>query len=252
MVNKMVDCIRPGEVTDDDLIGYAADESPRLVRDHVRACPRCAKLAKQYAQETQRLGHLLFRFDCPSSLELGEYHLNLLPASIRQQIDAHLALCPHCTAELATADSFLETPLVGARPPQPLKRGNGVVSSLLERLVAQLIPAPMPAMAVRGRKRSMTLLYQAGDIKLTLHPQPADRPRNKLQLLGFVEQVNAPLSALTGTRICLLANNQQVMATTLDSIGNFVTGPISPGIYDLELTTPTVQVIVPELELSLQ
>jgi anti-sigma factor RsiW len=156
---SMPPCIRPGEINDDDLIGYVAgetsDDEPagQRVRQHVAACPRCAALAAEYAGAERYLGRALFRVDCPPALTLGEYHLGLLPATTIRQIAAHLATCPHCTAELATAAGFLDDP--APAPVADLVRAAG---ETLRRIVATLLAPPVqPALALRGHGRAVSV-----------------------------------------------------------------------------------------------
>ena len=49
----------------------------------------------------QALTAQLYRITCPSSEELGEYHLHMLPAEQTTAVAQHLRTCPHCTRELA-------------------------------------------------------------------------------------------------------------------------------------------------------
>jgi hypothetical protein len=244
---SMTDCIQPGAITDDDLIAYAANEAPRRVRDHVRACPRCAALAAAYGRAEDRFGRLLFRTDCPSAQELGEYALALLPEATRRRLDLHLTRCPHCEAELATARGFLDTAT-------PVEVGTpGVVSALvrLRRVVAELLAPPArPAVALRGRGRAITLVYTAEDLTLTLHPQLADKPRNHLQVLGFVERRDVPLDGLAGAPVRLTIGGEAIVATTVDEIGNFILGPVPADQYDLELTVDDRLIVAPGLDLA--
>jgi anti-sigma factor RsiW len=245
----MAGCVRPGEISDDDLIAYAAGDRPARVRAHVRDCPRCAAVAAGYAADEDRLGRLLFRFDCPSALALGEYQLGMLPAATSRRIAAHLTRCPHCAAELATASGFLDD--AGAAAPSGQRMGRAARQAL-ERIVAQLIPEPLaPAVGLRGGPRPVTLRYSADDLRLTLHPQPADRPRGQMQLLGFAERQGAELAGLTGVKARLLDRDGRTAATAaVDEIGNFILGPVVPGDYTLELILPNRLVIVPDLPLT--
>jgi hypothetical protein len=233
-------------------MAYADGERPRRVREHVRACAACAATVAEYAATVERLGSVLFRFDCPTGLELGEYHLALMPESQRRRVAAHLARCPHCAAELATAAGFLDD-APAAAPAEPLgRRARREVRAALQRIVAQLVPPPAPAVAgLRGAADPVTWRYAAGDLTLTLHPQPADRPRGQFQVLGFVEQRDAALDSLTGVPARLVDDAGATVATTVvDEIGNIIVGPAPAGRYTLELTLPDRIVVVPDLVLG--
>jgi hypothetical protein len=243
-------CSRPNEISDDELTTYAGGEPTRRVREHLRECGRCAGFVAELQRAENRLGRALFRVDCPTALELGEYRLGLLPISTQRRLEAHLANCPHCSAELATADGYL-TELQPVRPvatpaDQPL-------GQKVRRIIAELLrPArPAPAVALRGRGRSATLLYQAETVKLTLHPQPAERPRHHLQLLGFVEEAERPLDGLAGGRVRLQPTEGSANSAVIDEIGNFIIGPVPPGQYELEITLGERQIVVPELQLMM-
>ena len=104
-----------------------------------------------------------------------------------------------------------------------------------------------PADARRPVDARFPIIDAADDLNLTLHPQPADRPRGQMQLLGFGELRDADLSALTGVKARLIADDGKAAAVAdIDEIGNFILGPVPPGSYTLELTFPTRLVVVPD------
>jgi hypothetical protein len=59
----------------------------------------------------ERLLGLLYRFDCPSPLTIGEYVLDLLDEPARGDFVLHLRECVLCAAELRASDAFLATDL---------------------------------------------------------------------------------------------------------------------------------------------
>lgn len=248
----VTECIEPGAVTDDDLVAYAAGERPRRVRAHVQACAACAAAVARCVAIEDQLGQALFRFDCPTGLELGEYHLDLLAEGARRRVAAHLTRCPHCMAELATAQGFFDRAASAAPAEPPGRRARQAARAALERVVAQLIPLPMATAAgLRGTGTAVTWRYEAGDLTLTLHPQPADRPRGQHQVLAFVERRDADLDSLSDVPVRLVdAAGVTVAATTIDMIGNFIIGPAPAGAYMLELTLPERIVVVPDLALG--
>ena len=239
----MQECIRPGEIDDDAVVGYASGERDPRVVAHLRACARCAALAERFTHAESILGHTLFRFDCPPGMNLGEYHLNLLPAPRRAAIEAHLRVCPHCAAELATAAGFLAEP--GAPAPRPL-HPLGDLQDRLRRVVAQLVTPPRPALALRGAQPAATV-YTAEDLTLTL--QSLVEPSGQVQLLGLVEHEQEDFAVMTGA-LARLLSNQTTMDTTIDAAGNFVIGPVPAGRYDLHLSAADRLVIVPALWLG--
>jgi hypothetical protein len=226
-------CVAPGTLSNDDLVAAAGGEAGRRVREHLQTCPRCAARVAAYREQLDRLRAELFRADCPAPLVLGQHAASQLPPAEADAVAHHLAGCPHCQAEAATAAGFLDTPA-----PEMLR--------LLQRL-RRLVAQPLPVRAARGRRGTISLRYGAGDISLTLHPQPARRPRDHVQILGFVEQAGATLESLAGTSVRLLTRGQPIARAHLDTIGSFTLGPVAPGSYDLEVDTPGGTVVVASL-----
>src|SRR5579872_6398433 len=97
-----MECIEPGLVTADELMAYAAGDAGARVGAHIAACAACAEQATAYIVAERTLQQRLFRVDCPAILVLGELALDMLDPAEALEMRAHLALCPHCTAELAT------------------------------------------------------------------------------------------------------------------------------------------------------
>ena len=93
-------CIRPGAVSQEDLIAYVDGEASPGVVAHVQSCAACATQVRSYARAQQWLQHALCRFNCPPSHALGEYGLGLLVGEDRSRIAAHVLACPHCDEEL--------------------------------------------------------------------------------------------------------------------------------------------------------
>ncbi|MGQ0602782.1 MAG: anti-sigma factor family protein, partial [Anaerolineales bacterium] len=84
----------------------------------------------------------LYRFDCLTPQEIGEFHLGLIPPSARTQFEQHLQGCPHCQTELAALRRFMETEAI--RPfaaPEPSLADK--VGGWVQELVATLLP-PTP------------------------------------------------------------------------------------------------------------
>ncbi len=61
----------------------------------------------------KKLKSTLYRLDCPSDLELGEFEMGFLEATGRgEEIFSHTAHCPHCLADLAQIRQYMALPLV--------------------------------------------------------------------------------------------------------------------------------------------
>ena len=102
-----MNCRFPPEIEDKKLLAYLDDEVDQETRLHLEQCPYCLERAKELARVHNRLTARLYRLTCTLSLELGEYHLHILPASQVLVIAQHVRECPHCRRELAELEEFL-------------------------------------------------------------------------------------------------------------------------------------------------
>ncbi len=81
--------------------------------DHEEAyldlCLACGESLEPYQSLQRDLLQALYRRDCPPTQTLSDYHFGFLSPAQSARIDAHLAECPHCAAELVGLMEFLET-----------------------------------------------------------------------------------------------------------------------------------------------
>ena len=83
------------------LIAAADGEADETTLAHLRACPHCAARVAQIRSLERRLLRRLYRLHCPSTDVLVDYCQGLLDPYQRAAVVHHLALCPHCVAEVA-------------------------------------------------------------------------------------------------------------------------------------------------------
>src|ERR1700737_132350 len=83
---------------------------------------------------------ILYRFDCPAPLTIGEYVLDLLPMSSQVEVARHVLDCALCEEELTATRTFMATDLVPASP--------GVWHALRRVVASLLAPAAQPAFAM--------------------------------------------------------------------------------------------------------
>ena len=102
-----LDCTDPGAIQDWELETCADGEAPPHVVEHLARCPACRARAKEHTTLERRLRQALYRSDCPSPDVLRDYHWGYLPADERQRVEAHMACCSHCVAELADLAEFV-------------------------------------------------------------------------------------------------------------------------------------------------
>jgi hypothetical protein len=187
----------------------------------------------------KRLAAQLYRVTCPTTTELGDYHLHLMTGSQKDAVQHHVKSCPHCQAELSQLQAYL-TDLA-----------PDVEHNLSERIqiwIARLIPAGtmgggalQPALALRGQDTG-PLMYEAGDAQLTLEVQDDPQKTGARTILGLLIGVE-PIE----TAAHLWQDAQKVAEVPVDEFGNFVIVGLATGAYELIVSGPDFEIHLQEL-----
>jgi hypothetical protein len=180
------------------------------------------------------LRSVLFRFDCPSTLTIGHYALELFVDPERRLVAEHLLDCTPCAGELQILRQFLSS------EPQPRPHPFSRVFAKLALPVSQLALSPL-----RGDARQSSTEYDAGPVHIVLGPLPAGR-RGTLALDGLLLHDTSP-DAVADCDVTLIATDLPVYATQTDDLGNFAFDAIAPGTYQLEIRIDDRDVVVPNL-----
>src|SRR6059058_694021 len=94
-------CSFPPPLTDDQFTAALDGEVSLPVQQHLAMCPGCAARLTQARQVEQMLKSKLRRWDCPTSQQIGHYHLGLTSQTEARSIAEHLSQCVACQAELS-------------------------------------------------------------------------------------------------------------------------------------------------------
>jgi len=186
----------------------------------------------------KNLSSNLYRVTCPSSIDLGEYHLKMLPNEKSKAIHQHLVTCPHCTQELAQLRNYLS---------ELAPELDYTFEERVKIFIARMLPGgldislagmPAPAFALRGESEG-PLMFEAGSYQLTLEIQ--DDPANPglRTILGLVIG-----EAETLKQVALWQDGRSIQETTIDELGNFVFAGVQPGSYDLILSQVAAEIHV--------
>lgn len=232
------------EMNDVDLLAYLDGTLDATRAEEVEQSSAARQRAATLDQLQTQLKRRLYRAECPETLALAEYEMDLLPAGRAQALTAHVDACPHCARELEATRAFLK------------EVASDLEYSFLARvkvLIARLVPDgfggdPLgpalgtPAFAVRGGDTG-PLLYEADDVQVTVEVQAdADRPGRKT-ILGLV------LGAETaGWQAHLWRDGARTAGTAVDELGNFTFSGLEPATYALIVGGDDVEIHVPELE----
>ena len=260
-----MECYEPGVVRDEELLAYLLGEqvSPTVAR-HLAACAACAARLKAYGSIERTLIRKLYRWDCPSSLLLGEYEQGLLAPERVQAISKHMQFCGLCVKELAELKQFMASELIPtesaakspafaspARIEPALEWLHGQVSAGVRWIVAALV-TPQPRLAFQrdiAPASTWPRRYVAEDLTISLQLE-TERPGNAgtgVQLIGFVNREGALLETLEGIPVFLWVEEKMLETQEIDELGNFVLSSIPQANYRLELKFPERTVVIEDL-----
>ncbi len=277
-------CSNPGAVSDEELLASLDNGTmPPEVRKHLMHCQRCTALIQQYGHMERQLFHTLYRWNCPPSLTLGEYELDLLPAEQARIVADHIQSCERCTEEVAMLTTFMATEsqaqFVPAKQPlfydarqhinEKVKQAAEVVGAYLEsgvesgRRVIKAVLAPSnPGLVMQRSTQQVNAWprsYVAQDLTISLHLEQDQKYRQEMQLIGLVMR-DGDVHALEGASVQLLQQtpdsaDQQVKvidAQTIDELGNFIFSSLVPALYTLEIHDGDVTVLIESLTVEKQ
>lgn len=204
-------CITSPALDNAAIASFVDGEADDSVVAHIKVCPYCSERARQWTLLQNRLRKQSYRATCPTPMELGNYHLGLLPGAQKLVVARHLRECLLCQREVAVLESFLEdlapeTSLLGA------------AKVLIARLMdAQTENGFSPAgPALRGGAKG-PLAFEADGVVILLDIQPADE--GKVNILGQVAADDQ--DQWTGALVELRREDQLQFSTEIDDLGAF-------------------------------
>jgi hypothetical protein len=227
-------CAFPPELEDGRLLAYLDGVADQGTLAHLKGCAYCSERAADLGQLQERLTSRLYRVNCPSSMELGEYHLRMLPAPRMLVVAQHLRECPHCAREVAELQGFVSDL-------EPTAEGGLLQKArvLVARLLSPGDPAFAPAMALRGESKG-PLTFAAEGIVIVLDIQPTTEGRTNI--LGQVAADSQ--DQWTGALVELRRGNQLKMSSIIDDLGAFRCEGVMPGQLELRITPNNGSIVV--------
>jgi hypothetical protein len=276
----MKHCLNLMAPDDEELLAsiFGEETLDEARKHHIEQCSTCQQRLKDYQQTHATLLSGLYRTFCPSPTLLSLYCENKLPTDQESLITTHLSECLLCSDEIADLrdelDHFNPFPFSSRRPaPEPgpesfwhlLKEGMKV-------FVAQLVTQP-PGIALDLRKLHedpsaaiWPWRYEVEPYHLAFQPR---RRHNDIQLIGMFENMTpAQLKALEGAAVDLYdatppraitesepsathkEQQQPVLSTTLDDLGNFSFAAVPPGSYLVIVHLPDTELVVEGLRIT--
>lgn len=251
----MLQCTDPAQISDTDYMSYLDGyERPDFVQ-HLKNCAFCRNEVSAYAAYDLKLHAQLkpikaaTRANCPDSQLLGEYVLDVLKKSARQELENHLTQCEFCSHEYAQLNGWLLEPQPGTQTQKV--ENTDTIAQLLKRVVATVLTVarPMPLqMSLRGTARPIPLTYEADGVIINVAVQKAGTSHNDLQVVGQVmgEDEEAELDT-TGAEARLIHSGAVVATEVVDEIGGFFFNQVKATDFDLEIQLKDRIIVVPNL-----
>lgn len=243
-------CVSPPELENRELLAYLDGEGGREVVEHLQRCPHCRERAQQLAQFQDYMIVRMYRAECPSSTELGEHYLGVLPGERTEAIALHLAECPLCKHEVDQLRTYLADLEPGLET-SPFEQVKEHAKILIARLVdglegGQVSEKPGRILAFAGlRGEEGACVYEVGNIQIAIEVQDdTERPGRKA-ILGLVIGAEP-----AGMRAHLWQEERCIVTVPVDELGNFVIPGLVSGIYELILGGPEVEVYIQELQVA--
>ncbi len=236
-------CISPPEPEERLLMAFLDGEADPETVLHLKGCQHCRDRADALAREQELYASRFLRITCPSTTELGEYHLHLLSPDRSLVVSQHLHDCPYCTQEVAQLGEFLSD-----LEPVPERGMRGMAQALIARLVGggkASGPAGEPAYALRGGVKS-PLTFEANGMMIILDFEPTNQGR-----MGILGQVAAEdQDDWTGATVKLQYNDELTTTVFLDDLGAFRFEEAPSGFAQITITSQHgVEVRIPSIDL---
>lgn len=230
-------CVFPPELDDKQLLAYLDNPDGNLeTARHLEKCPYCRERADVLDRFQKHLTTQLYRITCPTPLELGEFHMRLVPASQRLIIARHVRECPHCEQEISQLEGFM-----GGSFPRTTTLETMKV--LIARLVgggsqmetAQALPA------LRGEAKNLPI-FEADGIVISLDVQPG--LNGEIAMLGQMAADHQ--DRWTGAAVELKQPYLTSLHAMIDDLGAFTFDSVYPGSIQMIITSQDGTVIQTE------
>lgn len=235
-------CISPPELEVRLLMAFLDGEADPETRLHLQQCEHCRHRAKTLERKQKFLTSRLYRASCPSTDELGEYHLRMLPSDRMLVISQHVRECPLCTREVDQLKEYLSDLSPGT---------EGNLLQQTKRLVAKLVSgrgaasaAGEPAFALRGTDEG-PMTFEAEGTVIVLDVQPTNE--GKVNILGQVAADDQDL--WTGSTITLNQADGSKTKDTLNDLGAFQFEQVSTGSIQITILSPQgIEIQIPKFD----
>jgi hypothetical protein len=186
-----------------------------------------------------KLSALLYRVDCPSTTDLGEYQLGMFSRERTNEITKHLENCPHCRRELSQLEVYMQDVSSDLRV-DPLSQVRVVIGRLLKagsNLGRIDEGAMVPALAgVRGSIENPRI-YQAEDVQIAIEVHDDGEHIGRFAMTGLMSKME-----WAGSQVYLRDSEKLIAETIVEAAGEFVFENLTSGAFSLVIKSPDTEI----------
>lgn len=218
-------CITSPALDNVEIAMYVDGEADEAVVAHIQQCPFCSERARQWTLLQNSVRKQSYRVDCPTPMDLGEYHLGYLPDPQELVIARHVQDCLLCRREVAILEDFLsnlapDTGLLGA--------AKVLIARLMGAQAENNLTPVTPAL--RGEAKG-PLTFEVDGIVIVLDVQPANA--GMFNILGQVAADDQ--DQWTEAVVELRRNHELQCSATVDDLGAFRCEEVIAGEQELRI-----------------
>ena len=239
-------CKSPPPLSDEELSFALDGEATPDVMAHLARCEECSARLAEARQVDQALAGTLLRWDCPTPMQLGDYHLGFAVPAQQRTIARHLELCARCSAEIEDLRVFDAEPQTAAQPATEVP--GRPAANRLRAMAAQLLPRSpgMQMGAVRGAGDG-PLIAQASAATIIFETRTDDQ---RVRITGQIADEAGEQARWDGALVELRQANALVATTFVDEVGGFTCPQVAAGETEVRITAEdSTWIIIEAVEL---
>jgi len=207
-----------------------------------------------------KLKAIMYRHDCPSKMDLGEYDLGILISPRREEITLHAVTCPLCQADLVQIRQFMAISPIDEPPVKLKKEAKLPLIEKIKIVVVDLVSPPanlqistslQPAM--RGEENDMlTRVFQIESYIIALSLMKDLSSWQKQQIIGDISPASGSEENFRNWTIYLWRAGKLLATSPVDRDSHFFFEDIQVENkpHELILSGPEVQIHLQNLQMS--
>ena len=201
----------------------------------------------------QRIKTTLYRLECPSDMELGEYEMGFLESTRRGlEIANHSQTCPHCIADLAQIQRYMALPLVDEQIVRAAQEKQIPLWEKMKVVIIDLLSPPKDFMlnpslqpAMRGSQGDMdTQVFQVESYVIALSSVRKMSSWQRQQIIGDISPVQNDQENFRNWSAYLWREGRLLATTPVDRDSHFIFDDIqlADKPHELILSGPRVEI----------